>query len=57
MKRYEFMSHNAGKRVEVSAPNEDEARRLAMVQLWSNARDAVVPYAPDYKGTGLLKVR
>jgi hypothetical protein len=48
-----FRSHHGGDKIIVEARDEAEARRLAMIAKWGPARDNVVPYAPNYVGTGL----
>lgn len=54
MKTYEI-THlgDEGNRVLISARDEQEARRLAMIRRWGEVGDNIVPHAPAYKGRGL----
>lgn len=50
--RYTFTGPKDGQTT-VTTPNEETARRLAMIARWGREPDPVTLHAPDYKGVGL----
>ncbi len=53
--RYVFRN-TIGTLIEVKAWSEKLARRKAMIELWGDAPDKVIPHAPLYAGAGLVLV-